>query len=1344
MTSTPTQSGTRVASAPSGTHRVKHMITRSHPTTTRTRTIEQGTTVKLAERSAKTLVTLMVALGVMCFAPSPVFAEFSRPFIEQLPTGTAATGIPFGGIAIDTGGIGLFSGNVWVGGSTSSGVAAIDEFSASGEFLRQIQEGEAPPPLVSPVDIESPGSLAFDDLTEQLYTSLYGEYIAVDNSTSLDEGDVYFASDGAVRRVTSAPGGAPVDFDCPGAAYIRNGNELIGRPAEDGVGVQGWGGGRIQGIAVDSSSGQTAGDIYVLIGGAYLPAQVDVFTPEGCFIRAITGHIEEGGKEVALFDGGPLEGIAVDPSDGDLVVTVTRTHSIDEFGASGEFLGQIKGASKGAPFEEYFNEDGGLAAGSGGELYVDVASDIKENAQSGGRVADAHAVDVLGPGGFYPGTVTGEVTERSPGGVTLNGVVRGAANPEGKNLSLAECHFEYVTEEAYAKSVAEDKSGFSGFVLSAEDECAPGLVGQRLEEKNYAVHADIDHLVSGEVYRYRLVAETRPGESEHGGTKDGEVASFAAAGAPVVEAVSVGHVSSSFADLRAVIDPVGSDTTYRFEYVTEAAFAQSGFGDLSSGGSVPAPAGEVGSGDAGVSVNVVVRGLLPGTSYRFRVLAENAIGADLGGADAEGTFSTLPAAVPGLPDDRAYELVTPANKGDAKDMFGGLDQGGEVSFDVGYASEDGDHFLLQTSAAFGRFPASAESAYVFSRSEHGWLFQSLASPSLGVQSVGNIVFDPVDFSMVAFQDEVGYVHESDDGLVGPLGGPYSTVGATGGSAVGGGELTVIPVGASEDLSNAIVESQDRELPMCEASEEALAKTLDAGSQGLYEWSAVRGCLALADVKSEGGGLLSQCGAVLGQHSQRPGSTHDAVSSDGSRIFFTAPDPNVQGNGSSATKGCWNSERRENPPELYMRVNGETTIEVSEPEGGGTPEYPAVFVGASRNGSKVFFVTRGDLTKEATVLRNHEPELYEYDAEASEGERLVRVSRGDLESGPVEGKVLDVPAISADGSTVYFNAEGDLTPKADGGGLYRYDTETGQTTYVAPPQGYPTKSSVRAHELGEDIQGLWYEHEVKDNLMAGLDLEAEYQTTRDGQFLLFGPYRYDAADGSTMCVMCNPGSSPRPEAGFGRTAEFDSQAGGPPRAMSENGEFVFFDSSEPLLPQATNGKVDVYEWRERRGSAAHEGTISLISSGQSSTNDYFLDSSPCVNSGGETVEGCNVFFGTHSQLVPADKDEEGDLYDARIEGGFPAPLGAGPCEGDACHNPPPLPLLQTPATSTHSSSGNIVGGRESNSPPPGSSKPKAKSRARTCKKPHGKKKSRTCPKAKKAKRAKKAGHGRAGR
>jgi hypothetical protein len=424
----------------------------------------------------------------------------------------------------------------------------------------------------------------------------------------------------------------------------------------------------------------------------------------------------------------------------------------------------------------------------------------------------------------------------------------------------------------------------------------------------------------------------------------------------------------------------------------------------------------------------------------------------------------------------------------------------------------------------------------------------------------------------------------------------------------------------------------------------------------------------------------------------------------------------------------------------MRLNGETTVEVSEPEGGGGPEYPAIYVGASEDGSKVFFLTKTDLTKEAVKLGLHDLELYEYNTEAPEGERLTRVSRGDLESGPVEGRVIDVPAVSADGSAVYFNAEGNLTPGAHTGGLYRYDTETGQTAYVAQPQGYPGVESGEGG--GTDPYGRWYEDETRD-AVAGLDLEAPYYTTRDGQFLLFGAYRYDAADGSVVCVMCNPnGSGPVPDASFVRSVPGnENPAGGPVRGMSENGEYVFFDTAVPLVSQATNGKLDVYEWRERKGSLSHEGTTSLISSGQSSSNDYFLGSSAYVTRGGETVEGGNIFFGTHSRLVPADKDEEGDLYDARICTAEepciqPAEGETAQCEGSTCQTPPTLPPVQAPSTLTFAGSGNLT---TEPPPPPKKTVTKKVKCAKAKKLSHGK-----CAKQKtkrhKAKKAGKSTHG----
>ena len=108
----------------------------------------------------------------------------------------------------------------------------------------------------------------------------------------------------------------------------------------------------------------------------------------------------------------------------------------------------------------------------------------------------------------------------------------------------------------------------------------------------------------------------------------------------------------------------------------------------------------------------------------------------------------------------------------------------------------------------------------------------------------------------------------------------------------------------------------------------------------------------------------------------------------------------------------------------------------------------------------------------------------------------------------------------------------------------------------------------------------------------------------------------------------------------------------------------------------------------------------------------------VNANGEAVEAGNVFFGTTARLVPQDTDEEGDVYDARIDGGFPEPAGKGPCKGNACESPVPTPLFQAPATNTLASSGDIT---PEPTPSPSSIKKATKKTASRCKRGYVRKK-----------------------
>jgi hypothetical protein len=440
---------------------------------------------------------------------------------------------------------------------------------------------------------------------------------------------------------------------------------------------------------------------------------------------------------------------------------------------------------------------------------------------------------------------------------------------------------------------------------------------------------------------------------------------------------------------------------------------------------------------------------------------------------------------------------------------------------------------------------------------------------------------------------------------------------------------------------------------------------------------------LSQVNVQSDGEPIPCGAVLGGgdvHTLGEEAAVGAVSADGSKVFFTVPDPLF---------GC------DSTPEVYMR-SGEETIEVSAPEEGapeGKANHAAVFMGAADDGSRVFFTSEGELTANDAGI--HDPELYEYDTQTG---KLTRVSAGD--SGDATGDVVPVSEgyeattrdviVSRDGSRVYFVARGVLAPaNAEGRSpvqgeenLYVYDALSGRVTFIASGSG------------GEYVSG-----EVTLS-----------ETTPDGGYLLFQGemlsrgalqlYRYDAETEGLVCVNCTAAYPSGVSGVPPSVVENESLSAFPAHAIAEDGA-VFFNTTASLVPQDTNGVLDVYEW--------HEGAISMLSSGQDPLNSYFLGASP---------NGANVFLGTHARLVPADTSGGGNVYDARVcepERGnpciAPAPEQEGLCEGDACSHPAAAPSDATPASATFSGPGDLTPA------------PSATPRAKTCVKPkklsHGK-------------------------
>ncbi len=203
------------------------------------------------------------------------------------------------------------------------------------------------------------------------------------------------------------------------------------------------------------------------------------------------------------------------------------------------------------------------------------------------------------------------------------------------------------------------------------------------------------------------------------------------------------------------------------------------------------------------------------------------------------------------------------------------------------------------------------------------------------------------------------------------------------------------------------------------------------------------------------------------------------------------------------------------------------------------------------------------------------------------------------------------------------------------------------------------------------------------------------------------YLYHASTGLLTCVSCNPngpssGVLDTPFAGEGIGLLVDRRqdwlgeylAGSipgwtplgidgavhQPRYLSDSGR-LFFDSPEELVPQATNGKEDVYEYEPDQVGTCTEaqGCVSLISSGSAKQESAFVEASE---------NGDDAFLITAQPLVAADQDTNYDLYDARVCTASSPCLTSEesslrPCESSSSCKPgsaPPASFM-TPATAT---------------------------------------------------------------
>ena len=195
--------------------------------------------------------------------------------------------------------------------------------------------------------------------------------------------------------------------------------------------------------------------------------------------------------------------------------------------------------------------------------------------------------------------------------------------------------------------------------------------------------------------------------------------------------------------------------------------------------------------------------------------------------------------------------------------------------------------------------------------------------------------------------------------------------------------------------------------------------LKTGIESLYE--NLGGTVRLVGILPDGtpattstGGAGSSVGYSSGSV-EADHSVERAVSQDGSHVIFQAPsdaaEPYEAGQGGMT--------------EVYDRIDGTETIEISKPALGATPAVttpqPATFQTPSVDGSRVFFTTSAELTTPSnTGVANNSEDLYEYDLETHMTDLTVNVNPADAASGAMVQGVIDS---STDGSYVYFVAKG---------------------------------------------------------------------------------------------------------------------------------------------------------------------------------------------------------------------------------------------------------------------------------------------------------------------------------
>ncbi len=681
-------------------------------------------------------------------------------------------------------------------------------------------------------------------------------------------------------------------------------------------------------------------------------------------------------------------------------------------------------------------------------------------------------------------------------------------------------------------------SGAQGTITQAEAEALP-------EDANApGIEGPIAGLKPASTYYVRLSAKNTFGEATS------PVENFKTSGPPSASTLSVHGLDGEALRLLGAVNPEGYDTHYHFEYLPQKQFEAEGFAHAAV-----TPEVDVGAGRSPDYVGADLPSLTAGESYRFRIVATNTLpgnpvvrgeeqvltvppvpAPEAPGACPNEALRTGPSAL--LPDCRAYEQVTPAEKDATQELYA---YGAHVGQEGAVVGEDGDHLEYGSEfVKFGDAVGSGQSPYFFTRTETGWrMTAGTPQPEAGIDRYEPVIFSPdlTEFGFESlFQTSATSKSPQVEFRAGPPGGPYATVATVTRKAAEGGGW----VAASEDFSKLLLQLEDPTLL-------GTSTHTQSGDPDLYEYSA--GELRQVNVTGTGA-TIGSCGATIARGAEGianenggragfPDGSRHAVSADGSQVFF------------EATPGSDCSQ----PKNLYDRVDG----------GGEHPETVDLgaykFRAANAKGTTLWLVKDGggevlgyDTEKHAIITRSStelatERELSLFgiaDGVEPEGSDAFAHPRYTYFTGvvggmPGGGQVLQTPNASTKGQSTQ---------------VYRYDREQALVQCVSCASSFDPEPRESAFFAAEGAEGANY-------TVQGMPRSTT--ASANGDYVFF--------DTAAALVPSDVDGEITPEI---------------------NDEGVFGVNSSPNFSVSS----DVYEWRRDglNGCAHLQGCLALITTG----------------------------------------------------------------------------------------------------------------------------------------------------